>query len=117
VAYLKAETPDSLRFVVDDLFTKITLFEDRVINPTARKIGAQYEVTIPIQTVKYYTDAAGIEKKAPIRDYIDVGIFTKGDNGKEKLVYLQKLKFSKYQTKVVIRVKDKPSMAGIDPTL
>jgi len=115
VNYLKAETPDSLQFVVDDLFKKITIFENRVINPTAKKVGAQYQVTIPIQTTKYYTDAVGIEKKTPIRDYIDVGIFTQDVNGKEKLVYLQKLKFSKDQTTVVIMVKDKPTKAGIDP--
>ena len=35
--YFKEVTPDSLKYVVDDLFSKITLFENRVVNPTAKK--------------------------------------------------------------------------------
>lgn len=112
--YIKEVTPDSLKYVVDDLYSKITLFENRVVNPTARKVAGGYEVTIPVQTVKYYADRAGNEKATPIKDYIDIGVFSM-IKGKEKLIYLKREKFTKEQTKVKALVKDMPMRAGIDP--
>jgi ABC-2 type transport system permease protein len=112
--YIKEVTPDSLKYVVDDLYSKITLFENRVVNPTAKKVANGYEVTIPVQTVKYYADKAGNEKATPVKDYIDIGIFSMV-NGKEKLIYLKREKFTQEQTTVKAFVKDKPERAGIDP--
>ncbi|RZK38472.1 MAG: aminopeptidase [Pedobacter sp.] len=113
--YFKEVTPDSLKFVVDDLFSKITLFENRVINPKVKKVGNEYEVTIPVQTLKYYADRDGNEKRTPIKDYIDVGVFATDKNGKEKIVYLKKYKFDKEQSIITVKLKEKPVRVGIDP--
>ncbi|WP_214072301.1 M1 family aminopeptidase [Mucilaginibacter sp. dw_454] len=112
--YIKEVTPDSLKYVVDDLYSKITLFENRVVEPTAKKVAGGYLVTIPVQTVKYYADRAGNEKETPVKDYIDIGVFSMV-NGQEKLIYLKREKFTKFQTTVTAFVKDKPERAGIDP--
>jgi ABC-2 type transport system permease protein len=114
-SYLKEVTPDSLKFVVDDLYSKITLFENRVIGPTAQKVAGGYLVTLPVQTVKYYADRSGNEKRTPIKDYIDVGIFSLDKNGKEKITYLKRKKFSKENTTITVFSKEKPVRAGIDP--
>jgi hypothetical protein len=42
-------------------------------------------------------------------------MFTLDKNGKEKLVYLKKEKFTKDKTTVIVKLKDKPETAGIDP--
>jgi len=115
VGYIKEVTPDSLKYVVDDLFDKITLFDNHVIEPSAKKVKDGYLVTIPIETVKYYADKSGNEKQTPVKDYIDVGVFSLDKNGKEKLTYLQRMKFNKQKTTVTIKVKDLPEKAGIDP--
>ncbi|WP_432711694.1 M1 family aminopeptidase [Pedobacter sp.] len=114
-AYFKEVTPDSLKYVVDDLFSKITLFENRVINPTAKKVGNMFEVSIPVQTLKYYADKDGNEKLTPIKDYIDIGAYAMDKKGKEKIIYLQKHKFTKDKSIIVIRLKEKPVRVGIDP--
>ncbi len=114
VAYLREQTPDSLLHVVDDLFTKITLFENRVINPTAKKTGENYAVTIPVQTIKYYADSAGNEQATPIRDYIDIGVYAR-KAGKEELVYLARHKFTTAQDTVRVTVGEAPVRVGIDP--
>ena len=113
--YFKEVTPDSLKYAVDDLFSRITLFDNHVIEPTAKKVKDGYQVTIPVSTVKYYADKAGNEKETPIKDYIDVGIFSLDKNGEEKLVYLKREKFTKEKTTVTVILKDKPEKAGIDP--
>ena len=115
VGYIKEVTPDSLKYVVDDLFSKITLFDDRVIEPTAKKVKDGYLVTIPVETVKYYADKSGNEKQTPIKDYIDVGVFTQDKNGEDKLEFLQREKFTQQKTTITVKVKDMPSKAGIDP--
>lgn len=115
VGYFKEVSPDSLKYVVDDLFSKITLFENRVINPTAKKVGNGYVVTIPVQTLKYYADRDGNEKLTPIKDYIDIGVYTMGKNNKEKIVYLKKYKFGKDKSTIVVKLKEKPVRVGIDP--
>ncbi len=113
--YIKEVTPDSLKFVVDDLYSKITLFENRVINPTAKKVAGGYLVTLPVQTIKYYADRSGNEKLTPIKDYIDIGVFSLDKNGKEKITYLKREKFSKENTTITVFSKEKPVRAGIDP--
>lgn len=113
--YFKELAPDSLKYVVDDLFSKITLFENRVINPTAVKKANEYVVTIPVQTIKYYADRDGNEKVTPTRDYIDIGIYTLGKDGKEKISYLKRYKFDKVKTTITVKMKEKPVRAGIDP--
>jgi len=112
--YIKEVTPDSLKYVVDDLYSKITLFDNRVSNPTAKKVKDGYLVTIPVTTVKYYSDRAGNEKSTPVKDYIDIGIFAMV-KGKEKLIYLQREKFTKEKTSFTVKTKEKPERAGIDP--
>ncbi|CAM3854560.1 M1 family aminopeptidase [Mucilaginibacter galii] len=112
--YFKEVTPDSLKYVVDDLFSKITLFENRVVEPTAKKVKDGYEVTIPIQSIKYYADKAGNEKRTTLHDYIDVGVFAM-QKGKEKLVYLQRQKLTSEKNTIKVMMKEKPVRAGIDP--
>ncbi len=113
--YIKEVTPDSLKYVVDDLFSRITLFDNRVIEPTAKKVKDGYEVSIPVETVKYYADKAGNEKQTPVKDYIDVGVFALDKNGEEKLVYLKREKFTQQKTTILVKLKEKPEKAGIDP--
>ncbi len=113
-SYIREVTPDSLKYVVDDLYSRITLFENRVISPTAKKVKNGYEVIIPVQAVKYYADRDGNEKRTPVKDYIDIGIFAMV-NDKEKLVYLKREKFSSEQRIFNITLKEKPIRAGIDP--
>lgn len=113
--YFKELAPDSMKYVVDDLFSKITLFENRVVNPTAVKKGNEYEVTVPVQTIKYYADRDGNEKATPIKDYIDIGVYSTGKDGKEKLTYLKRYKFDKLKTTITVKMKEKPVRAGIDP--
>ena len=113
--YLREVTPDSLKYVVDDLFSKITLFDNHVVDPTAKKVKDGYLVTIPMVATKYYADKAGNETQTPIKDYIDVGVFTLDKNGEEKLAYLKRMKFTQQKTTVTVLVKDKPEKAGIDP--
>ena len=112
----KVATPDSLKYLVDDMFNKIVLYDNKVLAPNFKKIaGDEYEVSIPVSSVKYYADSVGNEKKAPLKDLLPIGVIGKDKSGKDSLLSIQKVWISNEKTTFKMRVKGLPVKAGIDP--
>ncbi len=110
-------TPDSLQYIVTDLFENITLFDNRIKEASSKKVGNEYEVTISTFSNKFYADSLGKEKEIAINDYIDIGVFgnaeKKDDVGKP--LYMQRVKINKKDNSFTIRTKEQPLKVGIDP--
>jgi ABC-2 type transport system permease protein len=120
--YIKAAVPDSLKYLAEDMFEKVTLYENKTEETSYKKISeTEYLVTLTIKTKKSYADEKGNEIETETqRDLIEIGIFadeTKDKNGLKynKPLYLQKLWLTKGQHKLTFTVKEKPYKAGIDP--
>lgn len=113
----KQVTPDSLRFMVEDLFENITLFDNRLIDASYKKVGNEYEVTIKTSSEKFYADSLGKEKLTPLQDYIHIGVFAQSTKKDElgKPLIMQKLKLNKKENTFVFKTKDLPVSVGIDP--
>jgi ABC-2 type transport system permease protein len=113
----RAVTPDSLLYVIDDLFENITLFNNRIVDGGWKKKGGQYEVTFKVQTEKFTADSLGTETAVAIRDYIDIAVFAK-PQGKAKfgkpLVYKRVL-FTTKDNEFSFLVDEEPYEVGIDP--
>ncbi|EMR01177.1 ABC transporter permease/M1 family aminopeptidase [Cesiribacter andamanensis] len=115
---MKEETPDSLQYLVEDMFEKITLFENKATAATARQVGQEWEVTFSFHTSKRYAGELGEEEETPMQDWVDIGIFTeKQAGGKTEQVplHLKKHKLPSGQQTLTLRVSEKPLRAGIDP--
>jgi hypothetical protein len=113
-----AQTPDSLDYVVKDLFEDITLFENRTIATTSKELpDGKYEVNITIECRKLKADDLGKETEVPINDYIEIGAFEKPENGKKygKTLYRQRVKISQKDNNFTFIVASKPDKAGVDP--
>lgn len=137
VADLKAVTPDSLQYLIKDMFETITLYDNRTNAATYKKLSnGKYEVTINALVAKYRADKKGKKiyedqpgtkfthkdgkktiESLPLADYIEVGVFGEknAETGKEKPLYLKKLKVSDIKNTFTIIVNEKPIEAGIDP--
>lgn len=119
IDYFKAETPDSLQYLYEDMFENITLFENRTTKATYTKIGeGQYKVKLNVTSKKLRADSLGVETEVPLHDWIDIGIFAKDDKeskGVRNPIYIQKHYISKGETEIEITVSEKPISAGIDP--
>ena len=140
VALLKQATPDSLQYVINDMFENITLYDNRVKNATAKKLAnGKYQVDIEFDVAKYKADDQGkrifkdkagktltYKKKGdviattslPLQDYIEIGVFTEEtvkDIKTEKELHLKKYKINKIDNKVSIIVDKKPTEVGVDP--
>jgi ABC-2 type transport system permease protein len=76
---------------------------------------------------KVYTDDSGKKitfkdgkktvESLPLADYIEIGVFGPEDSktGKEKILFLKKLKVNEIENSFYITVDEKPVEAGIDP--
>lgn len=113
--YIQEVTPDSLKYVIHDMFETITLYENKTLAVEyTKKDTTLFEVALTVSVEKIRADSLGTETATQPDDWIDVGVFSKIE-GEEKLIYLQKHKFSKKHNSLVIEVNQRPSRAGIDP--
>ncbi|MEI9917564.1 MAG: M1 family aminopeptidase [Bacteroidota bacterium] len=113
---IRKVTPDSLSYLISDMFEHITLYENQATEAAYRKVtSGKYEVTVNLSTQKLQVDANGHEVPVAINDWIDVGVYGEGENGKLKLIYLQKHKFTRQKNTLTITVNSEPIKVGIDP--
>src|SRR5262249_34830547 len=113
---IRKVTPDTLSYLIGDLFERITLFENKTIEGAYNILpNNRFEATMTLSTQKFQVDADGIEKPVDINDWIDVGIYGEDENGRPKLIYLEKHKFSRQKNTITISLNERPVKVGIDP--
>ncbi len=114
---LRKVTPDSLQYLITDLFERITLFNNRVLDARYRKVTDGYEVTVKTVSEKFYADAMGVQTAVPISDYIDIAVFAEptDDEMLGKPLMRRRVKVSKKDNVFVFKVAGLPYQAGIDP--
>ena len=113
---IRKVTPDSMQYIIHDMFETITLFENKTDSATYHEINEnQFEVSLNVSAEKVRADSTGIETEIPINDWIDIGVYGKNIAGKDSLIYLKKHKITKKENDFKIMVSSKPRKAGIDP--
>lgn len=109
-------TPDSLRYILTDMFTTITLFENKTTSAEFEEIGStSFDVTLKVSSEKMRADSTGMETPVDLTDWIDIGVYGLDIKGKDSLLYLKKHKIQQKEKTIIINVPKKPSKAGIDP--
>jgi hypothetical protein len=114
----RAQTPDSLQYLITDMFETITLFDNRVQDPTYRELdNGKYEVNFTAYATKFRADSLGTETEIPIRDYIDVAVFAEPEEDEERgrVLHQERLLIQNKETPVKIVVDERPYEAGFDP--
>jgi len=115
---LEAVTPDSLSYLVEDLFRKIVLYNNKTTSSSYTQLSdGNYEVTIDVEIEKYIASGIGKERAIEFNDYIYIGVYSEPEEGSEfgKLLYYQPHQFNKKSNQVKVIVNDKPYEAGVDP--
>jgi len=133
VEYIKAATPDSLQYLIKDLFETITLYDNQMTSAKITPLAnGQYQVDMNFLVSKYRKNEKGkwlfedspntvlqyqandmenVKQSLPLADYLDIGIF--GTGGQE--LYLQKHKVTQIDNQLSIIVDEKPLEIGIAP--
>jgi ABC-2 type transport system permease protein len=121
-AVLKAHTPDSLQYFLEDSWMKRTFYDNKLDSVTVRATGRpdEYTVKLYVTAAKTWIEPDGRDSVVTgFQDYIDIGIT--GDAPKDstaggnRLPFLQKFKLSAGPHVITEVVHGKPHQAGIDP--
>ncbi|MFT4666513.1 MAG: ABC-2 type transport system permease protein [Ulvibacter sp.] len=116
LAYFRAVTPDSVQYVITDLFEKVTLYDYKTEEGRAEELAdGRFALKLDILADKFRVDSLGIESRIAINDWIDIGVYGLAENGEEELIYLEKHKISALRAEIEIVVDRKPTKSGIDP--
>ncbi|WP_299624615.1 M1 family aminopeptidase [uncultured Tenacibaculum sp.] len=140
VDYIREKTPDSLQYVIKDMFETITLYRNKIVKASTKELeNGKYQVDIEFNVSKYRNDDKGkryfgeksgdtisykTEKmkkpilSVPLADYIDIGIFGEEEvdgKVKETELYLKKHKITAINNTISIIVDKKPIEVGVDP--
>lgn len=114
---LQAVTPDSLQYLLVDLFEQNTYWnleaKQAVAVPTA---DGQWQVTLDVGAQKSVVDTLGRETAIPVHDLVEVGVYAAGQEGQlGELLYLEKHRLHAAEQQIQFTVSAKPAQAGIDP--
>ncbi|HET7230029.1 MAG TPA: hypothetical protein VFJ16_08515 [Longimicrobium sp.] len=116
---LRAVTPDSLRYLVHDLFAANTFWQLKTERATARRAaGGAWQVTLTVRARKVTVDPAGKETEVPMDEWIPVGVFAPTAGWREdfgETLYLRNHRIRSGRQTITVTVPKKPSDAGIDP--
>lgn len=106
--------------LITDLFERITIYDLKTIAPTAvHRADGKWDVTVPIDTRKYYAAGKGEEKEAAFKDRIEIGLFTampgRGRFARSNVVWIGRMPVHGGRQVFHIVTKVKPTFAGVDP--
>lgn len=118
--YSKLEnvTPDSLRYLLHDLFAANTFWELKTekANVTQTNNGT-WRVTMDVQARKLTVDTNGQEEDVEMNDLIQIGVYkpVQGQEDEWEALYMQWYNIRSGKQTIEIELQQKPSFAGIDP--
>jgi hypothetical protein len=115
IGTLRAAMPDDRKYLIEDFFETLTLFDNRAMSATWRETtDHRFAVTLKVSAAKLRADDKGNESEIPINDLIDIGVFS-GKGKDEKPLFLEKRRITQHETTIEVVVDQKPTRAGIDP--
>jgi hypothetical protein len=117
VAELRGVTPDSLRYLLTDLFESVTLWDVKTERATVERADTgAYRVTLDVVARKMRADSAGRETEVPMDDLIEIGAFAPDTGaGLGEPLYLERHRIRSGKQTIRITVPGEPARTGIDP--
>lgn len=134
--YISEIVPEELQYLVVDLLETITLYDNKVVDASFEKLeeGGKFQVNFSGIVSKYKSDDTGNKSyedqfnqklsynldedelvSYPLKDYIEVGVFGKDEDGEEIILYLEKHLIEDIFNEFTIEVDLEPTEVGIDP--
>ncbi|NDK55690.1 ABC transporter permease/M1 family aminopeptidase [Pontibacter fetidus] len=112
---LQNVTPDSLQYLLHDLFKENTYWRLKTKQFAAEQTKTgNWLVTLTVQAHKVVVDSTGQEKDVPMHDWLEVGIYEEGKALNQPL-YLKMHRIRSGEQTIKVTVPQKPASAGIDP--
>jgi len=112
--HLEPQVPDSLKYLINDWFKEITLYDNRMKEASYSKLdNGKYQISMKIESHKLLADTIGNETPMMLNDWIDLGAFS--DSDEEKLIFEKRVKVNKEEMTFTFEIDSLPAKLGIDP--
>jgi len=112
VADVRAVTPPEMQYLIDDLFERIVIYDNRATRASAKPLpGGRYEVSVTVVAKKRVADALGKESDAPLADLIDIGVI----DDKGEPIAIERHRIDLAESSFKFTIDRRPAKAGIDP--
>lgn len=112
--HLEPQVPDSLKYLINDWFKEITLYDNRLIEASYQKQeNGKYLIAMEIECEKIEADSAGNETPMKLNDWIDVGAFA--DLSEERLMFVKRVKIDRPEMTFNFEIDSIPAKLAIDP--
>ncbi len=116
ITYIRAEAKPEQQVLITDLFEKISFYDNRVEEATAKKRSdGKYDVTLSLHADKIYSDGKGKETAGKLDDWIEIGVYSGEDDKNQKVLYLKRHHITVKNPKLKLVVDQLPTQAGFDP--
>ncbi|MBN2347875.1 MAG: hypothetical protein JXJ22_03505 [Bacteroidales bacterium] len=113
---IEKATPDSLDYLINDFFRTITLFSNRIDSASfTENSGGNYNIHFCATVKKYRADSLGKQTEITPADWLDVGVYADGSDGKDSLVYITRVLVDSTRFNYNLTINTKPSKVSIDP--
>ncbi len=112
IAEIRKSTPDSLQYLVTDIFERIAIYNNKITEASMSKTNDnKYKIDFTIDSKKLYSDTSGKEVPVASDDYIEIGLLNK----KGDIMLLNKYKLKGGTTSLSIISNSEPDKVMIDP--
>lgn len=114
----EAKAPEQQQLITD-LFERITLYDLKLTDAKTRKVGTGWQTTLTVAADKFYAGGKGAEKRVPLAEPIEIGLFTArpglGAFSAKDVIAMERQPLRSGVQTVTIRSQRRPAFAGVDP--
>jgi len=118
IDYIRAQTTADKYPAIEELLAKIIFYDNRVVSTTVTPRDGKFDVTIEYQAAKRESDGTGRETNVALDDWIELGVFARGEDDSERLekpLYLERRRITQPSGKFTVTVDAMPYEVGFDP--
>ena len=116
ISEIRMVTPDSLQYLVTDLFEKITFWDARIDEATIQPINSdQYELQAQMVLKKLAADQEGLLEGVDLADWIEIAVYGLNGQGKEIVLYQKMHRFNQPEQSLTLQFESRPIRIEIDP--
>ncbi len=121
LTYLDKETPDSLKYLIEDWYKKVTMYDNKITHIKLTKPKGNeknYKVDFDVETAKLYDDGKGVFSKTKMNDPVEVVVFAESPNkNKDNAIQLYKtvVRITNGKKHFTVITAKKPDKVGVDP--
>jgi hypothetical protein len=113
---LKSITPDSLSYLLKDLFVFNTIWDFRTKSVNVNRVNDhQWIVRLHFTAKKEIVDAEGNITSLSMLEPVEIGVYKITSEGQRQFIYMQKHMVKGGENVIEVKVSEQPGAAGIDP--